>query len=40
MDGGEGGCMGGRNASLGEPAVYQASLHRFGVGMGSLRPLE
>ena len=24
-----GGCTGGRNASLGEPAAYQASLHRF-----------
>ena len=29
-----------RKLTLGEPAAYQASLHRFGVGMGSLRPLE
>ena len=30
----------GRNASLGKPAAYQASLHRFGVGVESVRPLE
>ena len=34
------GCTSGRNASLGEPAAYQASLHRFGVGMDRLRPPE
>ena len=28
-----GGCTSGGNASLGEPAAYQASLHRFRVGM-------
>ena len=32
--------MGGRNASLGEPAAYQARGHGSGVGMGSVRPPE
>ena len=35
VDAWAGGCTSGRNASLGEPAAYQASLHRFGVGMDS-----
>ena len=34
------GCTSGSNASLGEPAAYQASLHRIGVGMDSHRPPE
>ena len=32
------GCTSGQNASLVELAAYQASLHRFGVGMDSVRP--
>ena len=35
-----GGCTSGRNASLGERAACQASLHRFGVGVDSVRPAE
>ena len=40
VDAWAGGCTCGRNASLGEPAAYQARSHRSGDGMDSVRPLE
>ena len=38
VDARAGGCKCGRNASLGEPAAYQASLHHFSVDTAQAVP--